>query len=112
MTLIKWNPIIRPTLFNEIDSWFNNISSEINSVISKDITWKPSFEVLNTNDAYHVRADLPGLVKKDVTIEVVYDILTISGEWKNENDLSKNDNHYSEFSYGKFARTFNLPEDV
>ena len=29
MTLIKWNPAVRPTLFNEIDSWFNNMASDL-----------------------------------------------------------------------------------
>ena len=51
------------------------------------------------------------MTKKDVTIEIKEDILTISGERKFGND-SLDDNHYSEFSYGEFSRSFNLPDDV
>tara|TARA_Y100000590_G_scaffold443996_1_gene574187 strand:+ start:137 stop:613 length:477 start_codon:yes stop_codon:yes gene_type:complete len=109
MTLIKWNPIVRPTLFNEIDSWFNNITSDFPSFINEESQWKPCFEVLNSKEAYRVRADLPGMVKKDVNIEINDDVITIKGERKNE---YSDNNHYSEFSYGKFSRSFSLPDDV
>ena len=109
MTLIKWNPVVRPSLFNEIDSWFNNATSDI-PVFFNDISeWKPSFEVLNSEDSYRVRADLPGMIKKDVDIEINDDIITIKGERKNQYSDKSN---YSEFSYGKFSRSFNLPDDV
>ena len=109
MTLIKWNPIARPTLFNEIDSWFNNIASDFPAFMNEESHWKPCFEVLNSKDAYRVRADLPGMVKKDVNIEINDDVITIKGERKNE---YSDNNHYSEFSYGKFSRSFSLPDDV
>ena len=109
MTLIKWNPTIRPTLFNEIDSWFNNVSSDFPALFNETSEWKPRFEVLNDKKAYRVRADLPGMVKNDVNIEINDDIITIKGERKNNNSNSDN---YSEFTYGKFSRSFNLPDDV
>ena len=109
MTLIKWNQIARPALFNEIDSWLNNVTSDFSSFSNEISGWKPCFEVLNSKDAYRVRADLPGMVKKDVDIEIRDDVITIKGERKNE--YSEN-NHYSEFTYGEFSRSFNLPDDV
>ena len=109
MTLIKWNPIVRPTLFNEIDSWFNSVSPDFPSFYNETSEWKPCFEVLNDKDAYRVRADLPGMIKKDVNIEVNGDIITIKGDRKNTNS---NNSNYSEFTYGKFSRSFNLPDDV
>ena len=108
MTLIKWNPV-RPTLFNEIDNWFNSVSSDFPTFFNEKSEWKPRFEVLNSEDAYRLRADLPGMVKKDVDIEITDDVLTIKGERKND---SINQNDYSEFTYGKFARSFSLPDDV
>jgi len=106
MRLITYSPITRPTtIFNELDRWFSNITTELPSM------WKPRFEVLDMDTAYRVRAELPGMDKKDVNIEVDNDVLTISGERKYKNkDSDKKD--YSEFSYGKFSRSFNLPEDV
>ena len=109
MTLIKWNPMVRPTLFNEIDSWFNNFSSDFPTFINEESEWKPRFEVLNGEDAYRVRADIPGLDKKNVDIEIIDDVLTIKGERKND---QINQNDYSELTYGKFSRSFNLPDDV
>ena len=109
MTLIKWNPAVRPTLFNEIDNWFNSVSSDFPTFFNEKSEWKPRFEVLNSEDAYRLRADLPGMVKKDVDIEITDDVLTIKGERKND---SINQNDYSEFTYGEFARSFSLPEDV
>ena len=109
MTLIKWNPIVKPSLFNDIDSWLNNFSSDLPSLYNETSEWKPSFEVLNHADAYRLRADLPGMIKKDVNIEISDNVLTIHGERKNETEDNEN---YSEFTYGKFSRSFNLPDDV
>ena len=109
MTLIKWSPVVRPSLFNEIDSWFNNATSDLPAFFNDISEWKPSFEVLNSEDSYRVRADLPGMIKKDVDIEISDDVITIKGERKNQYSDKSN---YSEFSYGKFSRSFNLPDDV
>ena len=106
MRLITYSPITRPTtIFNELDRWFSNITTELPSM------WKPRFEVLDMDTAYRVRAELPGMDKKDVNIEIDNDVLTISGERINDNKDSDYSN-YSEMSYGKFTRSFNLPEDI
>ena len=113
MRLITWNPITKPaSIFNDIDNWFNSVSSDYPALFEGTSSWRPLFEVLDTDKAYRLRAELPGMVKKDVTIQVVNDVLTISGERKFKNTNSNDDNHYSEFSYGKFSRSFNLPDDV
>ena len=71
MRLITWSPTTQSaTVLNEIDSWFNNVSSDFPSFINGVSSWKPTFEVLNTENAYRVRAELPGMIKKDVNIEV------------------------------------------
>ena len=111
MRLITWSPITKPAnVFNEIDSWFNNVSSDFPSFFNGVSSWRPTFEVLNTENAYRVRAELPGMIKKDVNIEVANNILTISGERKDT--MNNLDNNYSEFAYGKFSRSFNLPDDT
>tara|TARA_B100001250_G_C19730960_1_gene758472 strand:+ start:196 stop:633 length:438 start_codon:yes stop_codon:yes gene_type:complete len=111
MKLITWSPIERPaTIFNGIDSWLNNVSSDFPTIFNGITHWKPKFEVLNTDKAYRIRAEIPGMSKKDVNIEVKENTLIISGERKNTIDYS--DDNYSEFLYGKFSRSFNLPDDV
>jgi HSP20 family protein len=109
MKLITWNPITRPvSIFNDLDNLFNNFG-DFTSIVDQRSSWKPRFEVLNTDATYCIRAELPGMSKKDINIELEDNVLTLSGERK-WND--KDDNNYSEFSYGNFLRSFNLPEDV
>ena len=109
MTLIKWNTM-KPSIFNDIDTIFNSIASDFPVMYEQTASWFPKFEVLNMDDSYRIRADLPGMVKKDVDIEVVNNKLTISGERKmNDNKTNRS---YSEINYGAFTKSFNLPEDV
>ena len=106
MRLITYSPILRLSdIFNSLDRWLSNNELNLPSL------WKPRFEVIDIDQSYRLRAEIPGMTKKDVTIEIKEDILTISGERKFGND-SLDDNHYSEFSYGEFSRSFNLPNDV
>ena len=68
MTLIKWNPTYRPPLFNEIDRWFNNISSDFPSFFEGQSLWKPRFEVLDTKGVIecliHINKNKPLLTKR------------------------------------------------
>ena len=110
MTLIKWNTK-KPSMFNDIDLLFNSIASDFPALYEQTSSWLPQFEVLNMDNAYRIRADLPGMAKKDINIEVIDNTLKISGERKNNNDKD-NYKNYSEINYGSFLRTFDLPEDV
>jgi HSP20 family protein len=111
MTLIKWNPIVRNSSFrNEIEDWLNGLSYDLPLMPNGVSEWKPRFEILDTDSSYRLRADLPGLSKKDVEISIADNVLTISGERKNAMD-NKGEN-YSELCYGKFSRSFNLSEDI
>lgn len=111
MTLIKWTN--RPaSFFDEIDTIFNNMNIDFPSIFNSESSWSPQFEVLNTDKAYIVRGDLPGISKKEVNIEVNDSILTVSGERKNDNTEENDSFNYSRISYGKFSKSFNLPEDV
>lgn len=74
--------------------------------------WSPQVETFQRGDKLVVRADLPGLTKEDVDIEVNDGMLTISGE-RSEEQQEGGDNFYrTERSYGRFSRTIPLPEDV
>ena len=106
MKLITWNSTARPiSIFNDFDNFLNDFSSSMNNFSSLE----PKFEVLNTDAMYCIRAEIPGMSKKDIDIELENNTLSISGDRK-WND--KDQNNYSEFSYGKFYRSFNLPENV
>ena len=74
--------------------------------------WSPAVEVFHRNNELVVRADLPGLSKDDVKVEVTQDGLTIQGERKQEHEEESEGVYRSERSYGSFYRMIPLPESA
>lgn len=72
--------------------------------------WVPQLEVFQDGDSLVVRADLPGVKKEDVSIEIEDDVLTISGERCEESRDEREGFFRSERSYGRFERAIRLPE--
>jgi HSP20 family protein len=72
--------------------------------------WAPDVEVFERNNELVVRADLPGLTKDDVKVDVTEDHVTIQGERKREREEEKEGVYRSERSYGSFYRSIPLPE--
>ena len=72
----------------------------------------PMTDVYETENALVVKADLPGLTKKDVSVKVKGNNLEINGEKKSEKEEKKRNYHVSERYYGKFYRSFVLPDYV
>ncbi len=74
--------------------------------------WVPPIEVLERDDKLVVRAELPGLSKDDVKVEVTDDLLTIAGERREEREETREGYRHSERRYGRFSRSVPLPEGV
>ena len=74
------------------------------------VGWVPDIEVRHDNAKFIVRADLPGLKKDDVKVELTDDVLTLSGERKEEKEEKHEGYYRSERSYGSFYRQIPLPE--
>jgi HSP20 family protein len=72
--------------------------------------WTPEIEVLHRNNELIVRADLPGLSRDDVKVDVTDDGITIQGERKREHEEEHEGVYRSERSYGSFCRMIPLPE--
>ena len=62
--------------------------------------------------AYHVELDLPGIKKEDIEITTEDNVLTISGERKMKDEVKEDDYYKVESAYGKFSRSFTLPEKI
>jgi len=73
---------------------------------------RPSIDVEETDQAYRVSAELPGLTEKDVELNLRDNALTISGEKRSERDEEKDGRRYAERSYGRFERTIRFPAEV
>ncbi|MCC0024700.1 MAG: Hsp20/alpha crystallin family protein [Hyphomicrobiaceae bacterium] len=69
----------------------------------------PKMDVRNVEDKVIVTAELPGVVEKDIDINVDHDMLTISGEKHSETESKEDEWMRSERSYGSFSRTVRLP---
>ena len=72
--------------------------------------WAPEIEVFQKNNELTIKADLPGMKRDDVSIEVADNALTIHGERKREHEEEREGVYRSERSYGSFYRTIPLPE--
>lgn len=74
--------------------------------------WSPRVDVSEKEGKFVVRADLPGLSKDDVQVELTGDMLAIRGKRKHEKSEERKGYSYSECSYGSFYRAVPLPEGV
>jgi HSP20 family protein len=72
----------------------------------------PAIDFAEDDKAYHLAAELPGLSEKDVNLTVSGDLLTISGEKREESEQSEKDHHYSERRFGSFRRAIQLPQHI
>ena len=69
-------------------------------------------DIKESDNLFQIKADIPGLTKKDIKVSLKGDQLTISGERKKISDNENDHYHYQERSIGKFKRSFNLPESI
>jgi HSP20 family protein len=74
--------------------------------------WSPDVEVLERDGQLIVRADLPGMAKDDVKVNLTDDLLTLEGERKQESETKRDGYFRSERSYGSFYRSIPLPEGI
>jgi HSP20 family protein len=75
-------------------------------------SWSPAVDIVEKNDRFMLKAELPGLTKDDVKITLENNILSIRGEKKNESETKDGDYHRIERSFGMFERSFTLPGTV
>lgn len=75
-------------------------------------TWAPAVDIYETNDSFVVSADLPGLNKDEIQIDLKDNTLTLKGEKKFEEKVSKDNYIRVERAYGSFVRSFTLPQNI
>jgi HSP20 family protein len=74
--------------------------------------WAPPVDIYETDDAFMLKAELPGFTRDDVSIEVQENRLIIRGERKHETEAKEEQYHRRERAYGRFERAFWLPATV
>ncbi len=79
---------------------------------SREGLWAPRVEAVQKGDQFIVRAELPGLRKEDVQVELGENAVTIRGERREQHEEEREGYYHSEREYGQFYRTIPLPEGV
>jgi HSP20 family protein len=75
-------------------------------------TWTPAVDIHETGDGFVIKAELPGVSKDDVSVDVHQNTLTLRGQRKHEADVKQDKYHRVERAYGSFQRSFVLPTVV
>jgi len=115
MNLVKWDP------FKELE----DVSTRLNRLFGRSALpvesdremlsvadWMPSVDISETDKAYLVKAEIPGVSKDDVKVTIEDGMLTIQGERKQEQEDKGKKYHRIERSYGCFMRSFRVPDDA
>ena len=112
MELVRWEP------FGD----FDNVRSVFNDLFDENFErswtqpsrskWHPAVDVLESKDSYLIRAEVPGMKKEDIHVEVKDGTLVLSGESKSEKPAEGVEYRHVERISAKFYRSFALPETV
>lgn len=98
--MLRWDPFLRESFFQPT-SLFGRGEQGV---------WAPMFEVRENGSAIRLVADLPGIRKEDVEINLIGNTLTIAGKREAEERHKDEQFHTYERSFGQFTRSFTLPE--
>lgn len=112
MELVPWKSFRGLRSFKDTDWLLNRIFGEIPTTKIFDEEWLPSMDLSETKNDFIVKAELPGLDIKDISVNLSGDILTIKGEKKKEEEEKDEYHHYTERYVGSFQRSFQLPASI
>jgi HSP20 family protein len=113
-SLTRWNPVTRSPWLGR-DPFAQFMDNFINGEASQEVSnrsWAPAVDIRETEEAFLVHAELPGLSKDDVEITLENNILKLTGERRFEKDVEEKEYHRIERAYGAFTRAFSLPSRV
>jgi HSP20 family protein len=114
MDLIRWNPLKEMvTLRDRMNRLFDDslFRSDRRNEETEMGVWLPAVDVFEKEDQLVIKAELPGMDKKDISLDFKDGVLTLSGVRKSENEVKEDNFYRREMSYGKFVRSFSLPAD-
>lgn len=115
MEVVRWDP------FNGLDRFQSRINeffddafgrSRVYPTSAPSSVWYPPADILESGDAYLIRAELPGMKKEDINLELRDGAVTLSGERKFDEPAAGVEYHRIERVTGKFFRSFSLPQTI
>jgi HSP20 family protein len=114
MAIVRWNPVRDMLgLQDEMNMLLGDFfGADKRGDETRFIRWAPRVDIVEQDGGYELVADLPGLKKEDIKIEIQENMLTLRGEKKLEEEKKDKNYRLCERYYGEFVRTFTLPENV
>lgn len=114
MQIATWNPFRE---LNEVQNRLTSVFGRFPNRLGNGngfalANFSPDVDIIENENEYLVKADLPAMKKEDVNVTVENGVLSIAGERKSENEEKNNTWHRIERSYGTFERTFTMPDDA
>jgi HSP20 family protein len=108
-TLIRYEPLV-----GQLDGLFNDFFRPAYATAQRDEPAPIRFDVRETAEAYVVSAELPGVKKEDISVEIEGSEVTLSAESRRETNAGQNGEKWlrTERYFGKAARRFALPQEV
>ena len=104
MNLVRWTP------FGEFDHLIRSLEQPRSPVRRAD--WLPLVDIRESAEHYHIDVEVPAVASEDLSVTVAEGVLQVSGERHSRNDDKDNRTHRTERRYGRFERSFSLPEDA
>jgi HSP20 family protein len=114
MTIVRWEPLRElGSLQNEMNRLFNTVFDAPGPANGGTMRrWMPAMDLVETDEHFVLRADLPGMSEDDIKLEFEDGTLTVSGERRAEHE-TKNEGYYRvERAFGAFSRSLTLPEGI
>ena len=111
MNLVRWSPMRETaTVHNRVNRMFNDMlpSTWLDEEMHFS-NWHPAVDIYDQDDRVVIKAELPGVDKKDIHVDLKDRVLTLKGERSHENEVKEEKFYRKERVYGKFERAFTLP---
>jgi HSP20 family protein len=113
VTIVRWEPFRElSSLQTEMNRLFNAAFEAPAGGNAAPRRWTPAMDLVETEEEFVLRADLPGMSESDVSIELEDNVLTLSGERKTEHEDKREGFYRMERAYGSFSRSLTLPKGI
>ena len=114
MAVVRWDPFRD---LNMLQDRMNRMFDDAGRTWRTDepaatTTWSPAVDIFETEGDIVVKAELPGMERKDITLNLENNVLTVKGERRFTKETKDDNYHRIERSYGTFSRSFSIPATV
>lgn len=113
MAIIRWDPAREvDALQGDLNRLFDNFFAPRSQGRNTTQRWVPAMDLVESGDEYILRADLPGMERDDVELELKDNVLTLSGRREAEQEEKQEGFYRVERAFGSFSRSLELPAGV